>query len=179
MRIGMQKAREEGGLELKQWSVAFRGPTIDDRGTAAVKCVSARSSAVMSISYRPESVSVEVNGAEADADSLPNLLASVVHGRPVLEATTMGFVEILLCCRAFRRLGISAFDITYVEPHAYRSRRKLQLLHRRDFELSDSVPGYRAIPGFAILLDDRTPQRGVFFLGYEEARLTAHSRICK
>jgi hypothetical protein len=33
------------------------------------------------------------------------------------------------------------------------------------------VPGYRAIPGAAVILTDRRPQHGVFFLGFEERRL--------
>jgi hypothetical protein len=51
------------------------------------------------------------------------------------------------------------------------SNRRSQILHKRDFELSDEVPGYRAIPGATLMLSDRLPQRSVFFLGYEERRL--------
>lgn len=171
MRLSMQKAKQFAGLALPSWDVGFVGAALDDRGTAAVDLVTTRSARVVPISYRADGITMEVDGSLAAADTLRDQLTTF-RGRPiVLEATTLGFVEILLCCRAFRDLGISSFDILYVEPEGYRNPRQQFLLHRRDFELSDAVPGYRAIPGFAILLGDRMAQRGVFFLGYEDARL--------
>jgi hypothetical protein len=95
----------------------------------------------------------------------------LASGSVILEATTLGFVEVLLCCRALLQCGVHEFDVSYVEPKGYRSPRRRHLLHRRDFELSSDVPGYAAIPGHGILLGGRFPQKGIFFLGYEESRL--------
>jgi hypothetical protein len=75
-----------------------------------------------------------------------------------------------LACRGLRQRGVKAISLLYVEPLDY-SAPKDKLLHRRDFELSEEVPGYIPIPGSTILLEDRRPQRGVFFLGFEERRL--------
>lgn len=171
MKLGMQRAAALTDLSVPRWSVAFRGGAIDPRGTAAVECVTTRATRVVSLSYEPDSFEVEIDGAISDADVLPDSLRTLADEHMVLEATTLGFVEILLCCRAFRKLGVSSFDVLYVEPVTYTNPRRGVLLHRRDFELSDLVPGYRAIPGFGMLLGDRAPQRGVFFLGYEDARL--------
>ena len=123
--------------------------------------------------YYPETSEIDIAGKRVSADALPDVLLKLFSGPVVLEATTLGFVEILLCCRAFHKIGIEAFGMTYVEPDRYHAPEleHSHLLHRRDFELSGEVPGYRAIPGNAILLGDRTLQKGVFFLGYEEARL--------
>lgn len=126
---------------------------------------------MITVRYDPESVQVDVGGLRVDADSFGDTLQSMLGGPVMLEASTLGFVETLLCCRALQGLGITAFDIVYVEPERYRSPRRQHLLHRRDFELSGDVSGYRAIPGHAILLGDRMLQKGIFFLGYEEARL--------
>jgi hypothetical protein len=49
--------------------------------------------------------------------------------------------------------------------------RRSYLLNKRDFELSQEVPGYKPIPGATRILSDRIGQRTVFFLGYEERRL--------
>ena len=59
----------------------------------------------------------------------------------------------------------------YVEPGDYSSPRRSQLLLKRDFSLSDEVPGYKAIPGATLMLSDKVQQKGVFFLGYEARRL--------
>jgi hypothetical protein len=125
----------------------------------------------MGLAQRTHSIEVEVAGQRVSADGISDALRPMLGGSVVLEATTLGFVEILLCCRALHELGVTAFDLVYVEPERYRNPRRQHLLHRRDFELSSDVPGYRAIPGSAILLGDRAPQKGVFCLGYEEARL--------
>ena len=89
-----------------------------------------------------------------------------------LEATTLGFVEIFLCCRSIQQIGLNQINILYVEPQKYSKIKKTErLLHKRDFILSEEFPGYRAVPGATFMLSDRSRQRGVFFLGYEERRL--------
>ena len=69
-----------------------------------------------------------------------------------------------------KNLGIRDLEFLYVEPRSYHSPRRPQLLDKRDFDLSDEVRGYRAIPGATVMLSDRDKQKGVFFLGYEESR---------
>jgi hypothetical protein len=48
---------------------------------------------------------------------------------------------------------------------------KCSLGHRREFELSSDVPGDKPVPGAVLMTTERTQQRAVFFLGYEERRL--------
>lgn len=171
MEIGLQKAVLPDAIHWNSWGLAFCGEQLDARGTAAVRELTTRAARVIVLQYEPEAVELKVDGDRVNADSFSEKLHSSLQGPVVLEATTLGFVEILLCCRALRKLGITNVDILYVEPERYRNPPNRHLLHRRDFELSTEVPGYRAIPGHAILLGDRTPQLGVFFVGYEEARL--------
>jgi hypothetical protein len=123
------------------------------------------------IRYSPESLQVNVDTTSVVVDEFATAIAPLLKGRLLLESTTLGLAEIVLCCKALRTLGYDAFDIAYVEPKDYHSPRRQLLLHRRDFELSGEVPGYRAIPGSAVLLGERRPIRSIFFLGYEEARL--------
>jgi hypothetical protein len=124
-----------------------------------------------SLQYAPDNLEVTLDGQLVVVDELPNALRPVATGRVLLEATTLGFAEIVLCCKALHSLGHDSFDIVYVEPNDYQRHPRHPLLSRRDFELSSEVPGYRAIPGSGLLLGDRKPVRSVFFLGYEEARL--------
>ncbi len=171
MKLEMQKASNAGGIEWVAWNTAFCGEVLDDRGKAAVDVVAAKGSRLVTLKYNPETFHVEMDGGQVSVDSIGEAIRPLLNGPVVLEATTLGFVELLLCCRALGKNAVPAFDVIYVEPDSYRNLRRRHLLHRRDFELSSEVPGYRAIPGNAILLGDRSPQKGVFFLGYEEARL--------
>lgn len=171
MRLELQKGERASDIEWSPYEVAFCGDVVDDRGEAAIAKIGSEAANIIKLRYEPSTLKIDINGAQILADDFASAFSRVVSGDVVLEATTLGFVELLLCCRALRANGAPSFDIVYVEPDSYRSPRRGHLLHRRDFELSEDVPGYQAIPGHAILLSDRTPQKCVFFLGYEEARL--------
>ena len=171
MRIIMQSGKSAAEVELKNWSVGFCGTPLDDRGRAAIDETKGRVERWFSLSYDAETFVVDVNGESVNIDDFLDYLQRHVDGPVLLEATTLGFVEILLCCRGLTDLNVRVFDLIYVEPLKYNRPKKSRVLHNRDFELSSDVPGFRAIPGNAILLADRRPQKGVFFLGYEESRL--------
>jgi hypothetical protein len=171
MNVTMQKAAASDQLQSCVHSIGFHGDTVDDRGRAAVTYVNNKAATAVRLRYNPEALEVKIGEDAVSVDAFPEALSKFLSGRVILEATTLGFVEILLCCRALRALGVRVFDLLYVEPKRYRSPFGRHLLHRRDFELSGDVPGYQAVPGSAILLGDRKPQRGIFFVGYEEARL--------
>lgn len=171
MDIELQKAAKADGIQFASYRIGFCGEVLDDRGKAAVEEISGNAGKMVTLRYDPRTFEVDIGGDRVSADAFPDALRPLLTGQVVLEATTLGFVEILLCCRALDALGVSEFDILYVEPKHYHSPRRREILHRRDFELSGNVPGYRAIPGYAILLGDQPSQKGVFFLGYEESRL--------
>ena len=173
MIIELQEGDRATDLDLRNWGIALYGETLDDRGLAAVDEIKRRSDKAFMLHYLPEELAIVFNHDRINVDAFSDKLRSVVKDSVVLEATTLGFVEILLCCQALYKVGsICQMDIVYVEPEHYRrSPRRRHLLHQRDFELSNEVPGYRGIPGSAILLGDRSSQKGVFLLGYEEARL--------
>lgn len=171
MKLEMQKANDCGRLCHDRWAVALIGKPLDDRGRAAVQYVRDHSDSVVELAYSADDYMVQLDDTSVLAEELIESLRGLLRPPVVLEATTLGFVEVLLCCRCLCKLAVASLDILYVEPQRYRTPRKRNLLHRRDFELSGIVPGYRAIPGFAVLLADRKPQKGVFFLGYEERRL--------
>lgn len=167
----MQKASSFGGIEWGKYDLLLHGAAVDERGAAAIKESAARSKTSITLSYDSQRLQMIIDGCAVDSDDFGAEFAKFARGTILLETTTLGFVEILLCCRELQRIGLRSFDLLYVEPNDYRSPRRRHLLHRRDFELSGSVPGFQGIPGHSILLADRTAQKGVFFVGYEEARL--------
>ena len=171
MRIRMQEAPDDGALDISQWDVGVIGTSVDERGEAAAKFVVSHCAEVLSASYDSDAFSISINGNARNAEQTTDLLKSYANKRVLLETTTLGFVEIFLCAKAFRELGATSLSLLYVEPGQYATTRGERLLHRRDFELSDQVPGFKGIPGATLVTTGRTVQRVVFFLGFEERRL--------
>ena len=171
MNVCLQKGADPAHLNLEKWSLAIHGKVVDDRGKMAVEEVGSRAKRVYQLHYDPIDFEVDVNGRKIGVDEFEAFFFTMVNGPIVLEATTLGFVEILLCCRTLQRVDGFKLDIIYAEPEMYRSKRHRHLLHRRDFELSDEVTGYRGVPGSTFFLEGRASGRCVFLLGYEEARM--------
>ena len=171
MIIDLQKASDPSGLELYNWDIGFYGSMLDDRGRAAVQQLQCRTKNTYPLMYYPENFEISIDSRTVSVDNLELGPSETLKGHVVLEATTLGFSEILLCCKNLKKVGVRQLDIMYVEPGAYRNTNRRHLLRRRDFELSKEVPGYKGIPGSTFFFDDRADQKYVFMLGYEESRL--------
>jgi len=171
VKIRMQEGESFADLTANHWDIGVVGRTVDDRGRAAAEFLSSRTGRLVSVEYDPEEFDLDFGGSRLNAEEVDQFVSKLDRGSVLLETTTLGFVEIFLLCRALRKLGVPKLALLYVEPLSYSNPRRSQLLERRDFELSEKVPGYKAIPGATLMLTDRTPQRAVFFLGYEGERL--------
>lgn len=171
MNLALQEGNNHDEIAWNSWSLLIHGEALDDRGKTVLREVGTKVTTSMSICYRPDELKLYIDGVSMFVDEFTDSLRPRMNGRALLEATTLGFAELVICCKALRSLGQNDFDIVYVEPNDYNRAQRSVLLRRRDFELSSEVPGYRAIPGSALLLGDRKPFRSVFFLGFEEARL--------
>jgi hypothetical protein len=171
----MQECESSAELSSRHWDIALVGPALDDRGRSAIELLKSESTEVIDVSYNPETFDVTIGTDEVGADDLEDFLRSFSGRSVILECTTLGFVETFLSCRGLFNNGFRNLSFLYVEPLSYSLReatfRRSRLLHKRHFELSDEVPGYKAIPGAASIMTARSPQRTVFFLGYEERRL--------
>ena len=171
MRVDSQSSSCVGDITFPTYQYCFHGVALDARGSAALKHANAISNNSVSLKYYPDDLSVDVAGNKISVDEFATHIRKMLIGPILLESSTLGFVEILLCCRSLADRAVNCIDLLYVEPGRYKSHKINNLLHCRDFELSSEVPGFQAIPGNAILLGDRRPQKGIFFLGYEESRL--------
>lgn len=172
MMVYMQEASISNDLNCPSFDISIVGQILDDRGKAAVDFVRTKSSNSVTLKYYPEDFELEIEGNRYKAEEIENYFNPLKGKKIILETSTLGFTEIFLCCEALNRLKFTGFDLLYVEPKNYRSSNKnYGILSKRDFELSGKVLGYKAVPKATILLSDKVPQCGVFFLGYEERRL--------
>src|SRR5947209_6124651 len=104
MNIWMQSGAESTYLNVTPWQAAIIGDIVDDRGAAAQEFAREHSTTVHSLSYDPRSFQVTFDGTVLSAEDLETLILSRAFQSLLLETTTLGFVEILLCCRAYRQL---------------------------------------------------------------------------
>jgi hypothetical protein len=171
MRIDMQESPLASGLDAKTWDLAITGAAVDDRGDAAIAFASSKCQTVSVASYDADTFAITIDGISRNAEQAAELLDPYVGKTVLLETTTLGFVELFLCTKALRQLNVGSLSLLYVEPLEYTTTSGARLLHRRDFELSAEVPGFKGIPGATLVTTARTSQRVAFFLGFEERRL--------
>src|SRR5688500_17479226 len=100
MNLRSNKGNPERGLPRRRFARAIGGIAVDHRGEAALRWCAERSEEVASLRYDPEKGSFYLNDSEINQDTLHNYFKDVSIGRIILEATTLGFVEIAHCCRS-------------------------------------------------------------------------------
>ena len=168
MDIELRQGPRPSSVWSDNYDLAFCGDALDDRGRSALAELSWRSRNTYTVQYEEDSMSLHVNGQRTTPSQLKEIVAAA-HSAIALETTTLGFVEVLQCCRAAHG-AVSTLDCLYVEPQSYRRSNDSHIMQKRDFELSGEIAGFRGIPGATRMLDDRRPQKCVFFLGFEGAR---------
>ena len=62
-------------------------------------------------------------------------------------------------------------NFLYIEPKEYFRPERKNILHKRDFELSGEIKGFKAIPGFSALITDDFDNKVIFVLGFEDSRV--------
>ena len=157
--------------KTEKWDIALHGTAVDDRGLEAIEIARSVSESMFNLSYDADALLLGIHGKPAQPDSLAELYRTRNVTTVYIEATTLGFAEMLLAVRAGRDAGVERIRFSYAEPGEYAKADEEQDAKTRQFGLSDKVVGFQAIPGAAVILDEDEPQHTVFFLGYEGERL--------
>jgi hypothetical protein len=164
-------ANEQATLPPLVWDTAYHGHPLDVRGDAAIEFVNAVAGTTMSCEYDIKEARVLLlNGTKARTR---DIAARFVPEKTVLlEATTLGLVELLILLRAAERQCLNSVDLLYVEPKEYKRDVSLDAPWTREFTLSSSRR-FEGVPGFMCDLSLIAERDGrlVTFLGYEGARL--------
>ena len=170
MKIRMQSGAKPEELSILGWDIAITGDVVDDRGRASYAFCETYTHSIINAMYDPTELMIDIDRQRYSADAVDGFLEHLKGSSILLDATTLGFVEIFLFCKAAKDVGVSAISLLYVEPKSYRVYSRSQVLHRRDFELSEEVADFTGIPGKAFMIKLAEP-RVVFLVGYEGQRL--------
>lgn len=171
MQLAMESSKGADGLSRRQWDIGILGPVLDERGQTAAAFVTSCARKTITMSYVASDLNIRSGSGTVETDEVFCLIAGDAGKSVILETTTLGFVETYLCCRALREGGSGGGALIYLEPKRYFVPMRLNVVHRRDFGLSEEVAGYQAIPGSSFELDEQKPQRCVFCVGFEGQRL--------
>ena len=169
MILEMQSAESSDLLDIARWDVGIVGGSLDDRGRASVEFMS-KGARTHLVAFRPGLNNVALDERTIQVEEFEDFVGALFPQRILLDATTLSVVEIFICCRAIAVRG-GKIGLIYTEPARYFRRRRMQLVHRRDFSLSEEVQPFSAVPGAAVLIGERGATRAVFLLGYEGERL--------
>jgi hypothetical protein len=172
MKLRTRKGNPQRGLPDKRFGLAIIGSVVDHRGEAACAWCNERCDNIVRLTYEAESTSFRLNDAATSNEALEALVRDASDRGIILEATTLGFVEIAHCCRRLIVSGARAVEILYVEPLRYSVPHPSdKILLKRDFSLTDVVRPFSAVPGWIRRLTLERRQNIVFFLGFEGERL--------
>jgi hypothetical protein len=172
MNIKMQFAEIPEKLTHTKWDLSFIGLAIDERGEKALEYITLNSSSVVSFEYIPKEFKARFDSEIFDKDDIVEYLADKNGKKVLIDSTTLNFAEILILTQALKEVGLKDLEILYVEPVKYKHKNKgIDILHKRDFELSEGIIGYEAIPGHALLVTNEITQKVVFLCGFEAERI--------
>lgn len=168
----MQFANVPDKLSHNKWDVSFIGEAIDERGEKALQYISINTDKNISFEYIPKEFKIRFDSDILYKDDIVKYLAFTIGRKVLVDSTTLNFAEILILTQALIEIGVKEIEILYVEPANYNRKSKgIDILHKRDFELSEGIVGYEAIPGHALLVTNEVPQKVVFLCGFEAERI--------
>ncbi|WP_018623045.1 hypothetical protein [Spirosoma luteum] len=171
MKINIQFGDSIHEISFSNYDIAFVGEPIDDRGNAAINYINTNVASVIFLNYVPGEFEIQINDNQVPVDDLENNLPQLNDSNVLIDATTIGFVELLLLLQLLFDINNHNFSILYIEPASYSKRQRNSLLHFRDFDLSIQTKGYEAVPGHALTIDNEVHQKVVFLCGFEAERM--------
>ncbi|WP_157275050.1 hypothetical protein [Dechloromonas agitata] len=159
---------DPGKIPFAHPTVLFHGHAVDEREESAIQLGGDAVVRRVKVAYDSQTMTLKIGDGDVGADDCCELFGKYISdANIVLEATSMDFSELLCTIRALIELGVSRFQVLYLEPQDY-SRSN----HGNDlFALSELIVGYRPIPHAVVDLSSDDVEAGVFFLGYEPERL--------
>lgn len=169
MRINIEKGAQIDDIDLQQYDFGFYGDILDERGGKAVEVLEKYCKECIKINYSPEDFKVSFGDDSVIVDEVESKTNLYKNAKCLIDATTLGFVEILILCKSW--MPNLSLSFLYAEPAEYYRPERNNILHRRNFELSGEIKGFKAIPGFSALISDDIEHKVIFILGFEASRV--------
>lgn len=173
MHIIMEYGSYYNELEREKWDFAFRGIELDQRDITAIEALNSCVSKSFTIVYQPNESSLKVNDEiSVGVDDIEDFLKDKgisENSKIILECTSLGVAEMLVLMQAIKNIGCNAIDALYLAPKHY-TRLGPGIFNRRNFDLTTSFAGFKAIPGQGLAYN--YGDKAIVLCGYEAERLS-------
>lgn len=161
-------------LKAEKFDIGFFGDEIDDRGrTASTYTKDASSSAFHCRWDKTDLIFCVDKQGEFKPYELSEFFKKLTASSVLIEATTLGFVEILYIVSALNECPtVSCINFLYIEPEQYNELDSVESPLPHSFSLSKSLGQLIPLPGFTknfVRKNFRTHLMA--FLGFEASRL--------
>lgn len=148
----------------------FFGISLDDRTNTVERSILINPR--YNVFYDKEKYSVVINGSHYRIFQLQDFFIEKAFSKILIDATSLGFPEILYILNALNRSGLNTeIVVLYVEPEQY-SKSK-DTVNESEFTLSDRRHSFVSLPAFSIDNQSNNDSKAVLitFLGFENSRL--------
>lgn len=163
-------------LSLLKNKLCFTGQALDERGTKVNTALCSQNNNFITVEFDIDSYAISFNNNKVSVLKFFALLETLFndseHKDVIIEATTIGFVELLVLLKWFSRTNIDSLQIIYAEPSAYKPRiNYMNDFGRHEFDLSSHSAGFKAVPGFTKAMSANEKAVLIVALGFERSRL--------
>lgn len=167
------KDANEASLYAEKWDAALVGDVCDDRTTSSKDYALKHCDSLIHIKYCSDELEILANNKKYQCYEIPEFIKSLNVKKILLDATTLGVVEIGLLLKHLHATKKIKCSILYVEPGAYVKKRveSVSAINEREFDLSMELIGFKGIPSLTKAIDIKIPNNVIFFLGFESYRL--------
>jgi len=171
MNLSLQESSEGFALDHGPWDFAFIGEKLDERGGQAIAFGTSHSTKLIRVKYNAEDMILSFGDKDSSIDEIEDDFKFLQNKKILIESTTVNFVELLLVLQQAKINGCET-SILYLEPKSYSKRRMPEIVHRREFELSEQTLGFYPVPGFVNTFGSTMSKKTVFIAGYESERIS-------
>ena len=156
--------------------ICFIGEAIDERGAKINEVLTSEDNKLIKVKFDIDSYAIHFNDDKISVLNYYNLVETIYNNSQydeiLIDATTLGFVELLILLKWFSRAIINSLKIIYAEPKAYKHRLNyMSDFGRHEFDLSSHSAGFKAVPGFTKAISVNEKAILIAVLGFERARL--------
>lgn len=168
--VDMRQLTVDADQAPERYEWAFVGAAIDERGRRSLALVRNSAAHTAEVEYDPDSFMLRVGEQHFRVSDLEGI-SQAFPGNPVLDATSLDPVEILILTAAFMRdLAGRRLGFVYTEPARYRPSGNAAGMDIA-FNFALRFRGMKSVPGFAGELREDENGRLVACLGFEPERL--------
>lgn len=167
------KDADEASSYADQWDTALIGDVCDDRTAASKDYAFKHCKSLIHVKYDSNELEISANAEKYLCYEIPELIKSLGAKKILLDATTLGVVELGLLLKHLHSIKKIKSSILYVEPGTYAKKKtgSDSAINGREFDLSMELIGFKGIPSLTRPIDIKTPNNVIFFLGFESYRL--------